>query len=356
MPTHRHTAARCVMLCSVAGAAFYVGPLAPTPVRAQALQPVVDVCTGITLPRSAVTVVIGAVNPPIVDQIETTVNGITTVTLILDPLATIPDLNIDLSTILANAAAGDPISLQILDTDGNVVAPSDDCNLTADGITLDTEGGISIGGNQIIGLGEDGQPASAGELDAIAFGNNASTAVGAEGDAVVRRRRGVGADRDRAVGADRRAGVVAERDRVELPGGGRLAVLAEAGDLVAADRDAALGVEGDAVGGEIAIVRGGDDVAVGIEDLQADRIPRGGVGEDRAKVDVEVGDRRQRGEDERDCGDAVHRRLDLVDDRLVDRADHLGDGGAGQGYAGADVDDGLQRLGMNGRRRKRTDV
>ena len=103
-----------------------------TPARAQALQPAVDVCTGITLPRSAITEVIGAVNQPIVDQIETTVNGITTVTLILAPLATLPDLDIDLTTILADAAAGDDISLQILDTDGNVIGASDDCNLTAD--------------------------------------------------------------------------------------------------------------------------------------------------------------------------------------------------------------------------------
>ena len=210
MPSGRHLAARKLMLCSVAGAALYVGPLAPAPVHAQALQPVVDVCTGITLPRSAVTEVIGAVNQPIVDQIETTVNGITTVTLILAPLATITDLNIDLSTILADAAAGDPISLQILDTDGNVITASDDCNLTADGITLDTEGGISIGGNQITGLGANGQAATAGELDAIAFGNNASTAVGADGAIAIGTDATATADNSVALGA----GSVADRGPV----------------------------------------------------------------------------------------------------------------------------------------------
>ena len=174
------TRVRGAALASVALAAIVQGPLAPQ-AKAQALQPVVDVCTGITLPRSAVTEIIEAVNTPIVDQVETTVNGITTVTLILAPLAVIPDLNIDLSTILADAAAGDPISLQILDTDGNVVGASDACNIQVDGIALDTPAGIAIGGNQITGLGADGQPATAGELDAIAFGNNAATAVGATG-------------------------------------------------------------------------------------------------------------------------------------------------------------------------------
>ena len=104
-------------------------PVSTPRVKAQALQPVVDVCTGITLPRSAVTDIIGAVNQPIVNQIETTVNGITTVTLVLSPLASIPDLNIDLTSILADAAAGDPISLQILDTEGNTITASDDCNV-----------------------------------------------------------------------------------------------------------------------------------------------------------------------------------------------------------------------------------
>ncbi|WP_221557948.1 YadA-like family protein [Qipengyuania qiaonensis] len=152
-----------------------------TPAHAQALQPVVDVCTGITLPRSAVTEIIGAVNEPIVTPLENTLNALTSLSVILPPLAIIPDFDIDLSTILADAAAGAPISLQILDTDGNVVGASDDCNIRADNITLDTEGGIEIGGNRISGLGANGQEATAGEADAIAFGNNASTAIGATG-------------------------------------------------------------------------------------------------------------------------------------------------------------------------------
>ncbi|WP_143089638.1 YadA-like family protein [Qipengyuania nanhaisediminis] len=148
------------------------------------------------------TEVIGAVNQPIVEQIETTVNGITTVTLVLAPLATITDLDIDLSSILADAEAGDPISLQILDTNGNIITASDDCNVIADAYTLVGESGIEIGGNQITGLGADGQTASAGELDAIAFGNNASTAVGATGAVAIGTNASVTAANSVALGAD----------------------------------------------------------------------------------------------------------------------------------------------------------
>ncbi|SFP31612.1 Autotransporter adhesin [Qipengyuania nanhaisediminis] len=194
-------ALKCAALATVATTTL-ASPVFEQKAHAQALQPVVDVCTGITLPRSAVTEVIGAVNQPIVEQIETTVNGITTVTLVLAPLATITDLDIDLSSILADAEAGDPISLQILDTNGNIITASDDCNVIADAYTLVGESGIEIGGNQITGLGADGQTASAGELDAIAFGNNASTAVGATGAVAIGTNASVTAANSVALGAD----------------------------------------------------------------------------------------------------------------------------------------------------------
>ncbi|WEK46228.1 MAG: YadA-like family protein [Candidatus Andeanibacterium colombiense] len=164
---------------TLAGATF-TPPIA-TAASAQALEPVVSVCSGITLPRSAVTEIIGAVNEPIVGQVENTANSLTDVRVLLDPLLNIPDVDIDLDSILADAAEGDPITLQVLDTDGNLVTAADSCNLTADAITLDDEAGIAIGGNQITGLGADGQTASAGEIDAIAFGNGANTADGAGG-------------------------------------------------------------------------------------------------------------------------------------------------------------------------------
>ena len=97
MKTKSLNRVRVLTLVSVAAGAIASGPMAPA-AHAQALQPVVDVCTGITLPRSAVTEIIGAVNQPIVDQIETTVNDLTTVTLILDPTATITDLNLAVRT------------------------------------------------------------------------------------------------------------------------------------------------------------------------------------------------------------------------------------------------------------------
>jgi hypothetical protein len=203
-----HNTFRATGVSTLALSLVVVGGTATvTPAQAQELQPVVDVCSGITLPRSAVTEVIGAVNEPIVNQIETTVNDITTITLILAPLATITDLDIDLSSILADAAEGDPISLQILDTEGNVITASDDCNITADNLTLDEEGGIEIGGNRVSGLGANGQVASAGEVDAIAFGNNASTAVGATGAVAIGTDASVTAANSVALGA----GSVADR-------------------------------------------------------------------------------------------------------------------------------------------------
>lgn len=230
-------ALKLAALATVATGAFTT-PGFEQKAQAQALQPVVDVCTGITLPRSAVTEVIGAVNQPIVDQIETTVNGITTVTLILAPLATITDLDIDLTTILADAAAGDPISLQILDTEGNVITASDDCNITADAYTLDGESGVEIGGNQITGLGANGQTATAGELDAIAIGNNASTAAGATGAVAIGTDASVTAANSVALGA----GSVADReDTVSVGAAGAERQIVNVADGTAATDAATVG-------------------------------------------------------------------------------------------------------------------
>lgn len=204
-PKFANRLTRRIALASVALTAMVPALIAPA--HAQALQPVVDVCTGISLPRSAVTDVIGAVNAPIVGQIEASVDALKTVSIILQPLAVIPDLNIDLSGILANAAAGNNISLQVLDTQGNIVGPSDACNLGADGFTLTTPAGISIGGNAITGLGANGQAATAGSLDAIAFGNNASTSVAATGAVAI----GTGASVTAANGVAIGAGSLADR-------------------------------------------------------------------------------------------------------------------------------------------------
>jgi len=102
--------------------------------------------------------------------------------------------SVDVSGLLATAAAGDPITLSVLDINGNVVGPSDDCIMTADGVTLDTEKGVSIGGNQITGLGANGQEADAGEIDSIAIGNTASTDASATGSIAIGKAATVGTD------------------------------------------------------------------------------------------------------------------------------------------------------------------
>ncbi|MBS7669959.1 YadA family autotransporter adhesin [Croceicoccus gelatinilyticus] len=166
--------ARIAMLATVG-----IGALAMSSnAQAQTITPVVDVCTGLSLDPSLVTDIVGETVQP-VEDLETVLNG-----LVLSPLLVglgLPVLNSDLATTLDTIANGNQLSLTVLDTDGNIVTSSDACNVTADGFTLDQEAGISIGGNAITGLGADGLGASAGELDAIAFGNSASTSAGATG-------------------------------------------------------------------------------------------------------------------------------------------------------------------------------
>ena len=155
-------------------------PQLTAPVRAQALQPVVDVCTGISLEPSAVTDIVGDVAVPTADAVEGLYDALLSVSILGNPLLTLEDVNIGASDTLQAYADGDPIALRVADTSGTVLAPDSACNITADGYTLNDPSGLAIGGNQITGLG-NGQVATAGELDAIAFGNNASTAVGANG-------------------------------------------------------------------------------------------------------------------------------------------------------------------------------
>ncbi|WP_120078178.1 YadA family autotransporter adhesin [Aurantiacibacter odishensis] len=179
-----HTAIlRATMMAGV-GAASLTAPGFTKPVQAQALQPVVDVCTGISLDDSVLTDILTTTVVPTATGLETLYDNLLDIELDLVlgtvDLLDIPDVDLGIADTTAAIAAGDTISLQVLDTDGNVVSPGD-CNLAADNFTLNEEGGLAIGGNQISGLGADGLTASAGELDAIALGNNASTAVGANG-------------------------------------------------------------------------------------------------------------------------------------------------------------------------------
>lgn len=149
--------------------AVSAGLVGATPAGA-AVGSLVSACSGVSLPPSAVTNILSPVLTGIVSPIQNTVNSILPVAL---PL--FPTLNVNVTGLLTTAAAGQPVSLAVLKTDGTVFGPSDQCNTTADSFQVNTAKGISIGGNQITGLGGQGVIASAGELGSIAFGNNATT-------------------------------------------------------------------------------------------------------------------------------------------------------------------------------------
>jgi autotransporter adhesin len=162
-----------------ASLAATTGVALPQAAHAQALQPVVDVCTGVQLNDSLLRDVLSRTVVPTATGVEALFDNFLNLSILGIPLLTLPDVNLGVAQTTADIAAGNVVSLQVLDTNGNVVSPGT-CNVTADGYALNTPAGIAIGGNQITGLG-NGTPASAGELDAIAFGNGALTAVGATG-------------------------------------------------------------------------------------------------------------------------------------------------------------------------------
>ncbi len=130
----------------------------------------VGACTGVQLPRSVVTDILGNVLAPVLAPVESLLSGLT--------LGTV---NLGLSTTLSNAASGTPISLGAVNINGGTVnlLTDPECKSQADAFTLTTPKGLSIGGNSITGLGQNGLAASAGEQDAIAIGDLALTTVGA---------------------------------------------------------------------------------------------------------------------------------------------------------------------------------
>ncbi|AMM23736.1 YadA family autotransporter adhesin [Variovorax sp. PAMC 28711] len=113
-------------------------------------------CTGISLPRSSI---FNYLNP------------------VLGPIVGSPLLSIlGLGTIYSGLATGQPLSLSLLDNDGALLSPSDDCKLSTDGYSLNVDQGVSIGGNGITGLGTKGGAAAlAGAKNAIAIGDGATT-------------------------------------------------------------------------------------------------------------------------------------------------------------------------------------
>ncbi|MEG3085567.1 hypothetical protein U1707_18145, partial [Sphingomonas sp. PB2P12] len=140
--------------------------------QASAQTSVVGACTGVSLPRSVVTNLIGSVLVPVLTPAQT----------LLGPL-TGGLLNLNITPTLTSTAAGAPITLNALDINGNAITAvgPGQCVQQADGFQLTTPAGLSLGGGRITGLGSGATYASAAELDAIAFGNGANTALGATG-------------------------------------------------------------------------------------------------------------------------------------------------------------------------------
>ena len=190
-----------MLMGTAAVAGLVANPALPDIARAQALQPVVDVCTGISLEPSAVTDIVADVAVPTAAAVESLYDELLTISVLGAPLLTLADVDIGAEATLEAYANGDPIALRVADTSGTLLAPDSDCNLTADGYTLDEASGIAIGGNQISGLGT-GLVASAAEADAIAFGDNASTGAGATGSIAIGADSSVTAANSVAIGAD----------------------------------------------------------------------------------------------------------------------------------------------------------
>ena len=176
-----------------------LGLLAAQPANAA----LVSACSGVSLPRSVVTDILSPVINGVVSPIQNTVNPILGVIALVPVVGqTFPPLSIDVTGLLNNAASGDPITLQALDINGQIVGPGAQCDATSDSISLTTPAGIAIGGNQITGLGAANRQATAADIDAIAFGNDASTTAAATGSVAIGNRAQVSAANSVAIGTD----------------------------------------------------------------------------------------------------------------------------------------------------------
>lgn len=179
---HKKTCRRLLFVCLSTSAIM----LGSGQAHAQSAPPLVSACTGVRLPRSVVTDIMAPVVTGIVTPVEGHLNGLVD---LLDNIPLIgpllPPLNVNVSGLLSNAASGQPITLQALDVNGNLVDPANGCGLQADSLTLANEGGVAIGGNQITGLGANGQAAFAGDVNAVAMGNNARAELGAIGSVAI---------------------------------------------------------------------------------------------------------------------------------------------------------------------------
>lgn len=129
------------------------------PAYAQSAQPVVNLCSGL------------GVNLPVLQPVANVASGI--LGGVVDPL--LNGLVGGINTNLVGALSGQPLSVSVLDGNGNLVSlPSGNC-----GFGITSNNGITLGGGAIDGLGGVGTArASAGDTSAIAIGNGAATGVG----------------------------------------------------------------------------------------------------------------------------------------------------------------------------------
>ena len=193
------------LMCSCAVVAISSTAFTQT-AHAQALQPLVDVCTGLSVNDSTLRDILNTTVVPTATGVEALYDELLSIDIDLGlglgvgPLISIDDVELGIADTLTAIGSGDLIGVSLLTTEGEVIAPGD-CNLTADGYTLNEEGGIAIGGNQITGLGA-GLIATAGDDDAIAFGNNASTDPTAVGSVAIGTNATVLAGSSVAIGMD----------------------------------------------------------------------------------------------------------------------------------------------------------
>lgn len=160
--------------------------LSPQAVSAQA-GGVVDLCTGLSVDLPVLQPIAGAASGLLSGLLDPVLNGI------------VGDVNLNLRDVLS----GRNIGLSIRDQNGNLVTLPGNCKLKADSVTVESPGGIAIGGGEISGLGSTASPkASAADPNAIAFGNGAATSGAATGAVAVGLRSSVIAADGVAVGRD----------------------------------------------------------------------------------------------------------------------------------------------------------
>lgn len=173
-------------LSAAALCALPFAAMSPHAARAQSTA-VVDVCSGLS------------VNLPVLQPIAGAASGL--LAGLLDPVLNSIVGNVNLN--LRDALSGKSIGLSAIDQNGNLITAPGQCGLKTNNVTVDTAGGIAIGGGQITGLGSTTSPtASAADQNAIAFGHGTVTTTAATGAVAIGLRGGVSAADGVALGRD----------------------------------------------------------------------------------------------------------------------------------------------------------